>query len=1102
MTRVGVRAALRAAVVLAIAALAPPAHAASYTLDFDGATPGSIFSAGPGGLTFDDSPVVALAGSRAFSPPNILRRQGNCQGGNCASGDHRLVMNFANPARTVSLRAGVPLTENPSCEANACPVARMVGFNAANQVVAVSSEELVDEGDMRLNQPLSMSAAGHLITRAVFAVGADPRTGAVRSAQHTAQIDNLFYDVAETGDPPPPPPPDPPTIEISDPGGNDTFASTDVSVRGRVFAPGGIAEVCVAANVPAAFPARCGQRFDVAADGEFAAGFVPGMRPGDNVIRVWVRDRLNREATSAVNVVVAAGEVDYAIRTIEVNQAVQTKTLPAADEQIEVPAIGRVPGDTYAGVPLAQVKRTIVRVFGEARGASRGVRNVPAVLRAYVRAGGQLRELPYSPLRPTASAAEVAPEADIPRLRAGGVDDWTFLLPTRWTNQREEVTLVAEIAPGSITSPATDCCPANNHFGLKGLVFRPVRAVTVYPVALPYRRTEGTPPVTRTFMPAGPLERYYEDFKKVWPGQVFIAPARPPIDVTDLWSSEDPAAAWNTRLMDTFRDARLFGKVSGLVDAAVGGAGPGPTSATGSPRLSLDLVAHEVGHSIGLAHAHNGGNGGCPEEPAARGPASGIGIDPELGSGGRGRFRMIATEEPGVFDGPGQGPSAIYDYMSYCSDQIANRSWVTPAYWSNQVAALRPGGSLIVDYSPGCCFLGGTTDPMRRMPRVAVREAQAAQPTLAVTATVGPGEDAILNVQERTGVPSATAPGSDVEIVVRNSEGAEVSRTPVAATPLEARPLAGERDRHGRVIDAVVPGAGAASVEVLVGGAVVATRRASANPPRVSLQAPLDRGSIGSGGRLTVRWTASDADGDALVSTVQFSGDGGRRWKTLGVAPAGGESLSVARSELPRSSRGLLRVRTGDGFHAAEASVTRLRTAGARPKAAIVSPRGGTRVLGDTTVTLEGQAFDDDGRPIASERLEWRSGARRLGRGTRIDVRAHRLSRSVTLRATDRAGRVGSHTIRLRVERVAPIFTSLTARRLRSGPNAIRLRAAASLPSSLTVSGAGLRTTRTRIDTKTRTVTLRRSGRARAVYDLRLLLTAEGRRATRTIRVR
>ena len=1099
MKRHGLSAAGLATIV--VLALPSVAAAGTHTLNFDSTAAGTPVGSGPGGLSLNGSPIAFTAGSNAASPPNGLRRAGDCpvppsggMFGQCPSGDNRLEMTFSNPARFVSLRAGIPAT-GPCFETD-CPQARMVGFNAANNVVAVSQITDIFEQNMSNNDPIEITDESQSITRAVFAVGENPEPGGSGyfGYKHTAQIDNLTYNVLEAGDPPPPPAPAPPAIEITDPPEGQSFASTNVNVSGTSSAAAGVADMCAAANAPPDFPVACRRRFSPRPDGGFSVGLIPGMRPGANEIRVWLRDTRGRVATDTVNVRVADGDVDYAVETMEVTQAIQTKQLPAADETLAVPGLGPgdLPADTYDGVPLAEGKQTAVRLFGEARGAAGPVRGVPAILRGYRSVGGRLRELPSSPIAPTGIPTAVDAEADMPVLRASATGGWTFLLPSSWTSGN--IVLVGEVAPGTISEPARDCCPSNNFLALQQVPFSPVRSTVVYPVAL-----EVTDPGTPTVSPAAPLSQWYSELLKVWPGG---------------WSSAAPRAAdaatgqshddLNALLNETYRDAGLGGKISGLFPPTVGGGlGTGPASTTGAITRKLDMVTHEVGHSLNLAHAMSGDactdpNGGDIGTVELRGTINGVGLDPGIWSSGTtGHFKPIAAEEAGVFDATPDAPNFVYDYMSYCSVDSLGKTWVSVGYWANTVRGLREGGEVITDDSPGCCGIGAAADPTV-VPRI-TRGDQSAQPTLSVSAALRPGANEILDVQTGREQPTPSAPGSDVEVVVRDASGGEVSRTPVLASPLEER--TGPQLPPGRFVSAVVPGAGAASVDIVVGGNVVATRSASPSVPQVELRSPGNGDRIGSGGNLAINWSASDGDGGELVSTVEFSADSGRTWKPLGIVRSGGQSLRIARSELPRTNNGELRVTTGDGFNAGSDGVTRLRTAGAKPEVTIVSPPNGTRVRADAPVLLEGSAFDDAGNPIPGRRLEWSSGKKRLGRGESADALAYELGRQVTLQARDSAGRAGSDRIRLRIEKVSPIFTALDARRLGARSKEIDLRVASSLPGTLSVSGKGVRGEREGVGPKEETIEIGIRGSVRDAYALKLKLSAAGKRTSQTLQV-
>jgi len=75
---------------------------------------------------------------------------------------------------------------------------------------------------------------------------------------------------------------------------------------------------------------------------------------------------------------------------------------------------------------------------------------------------------------------------------------------------------------------------------------------------------------------------------------------------------------------------------------------------------------------------------------------------------------------------------------------------------------------------------------------------------------------------------------------------------------------------------------GTASVELRdSSGSVIAKRPVSANSPKVQVTSPSGGEQAPVGGVFTVRWDASDADGDSLTYAVSYSSDGGASWVPL-----------------------------------------------------------------------------------------------------------------------------------------------------------------------------------------------------------------------------
>jgi hypothetical protein len=105
-------------------------------------------------------------------------------------------------------------------------------------------------------------------------------------------------------------------------------------------------------------------------------------------------------------------------------------------------------------------------------------------------------------------------------------------------------------------------------------------------------------------------------------------------------------------------------------------------------------------------------------------------------------------------------------------------------------------------------------------------------------------------------------------------------------------------------------------------GRTLATRDVSRNAPRVFVLAP--RGGHVCGDSLTVRWQASDADGDALSHVVQYSADDGRTWQALAVDERG-TRLTVATGYLAAGDQARIRIVTTDGVNTTTAVSDRFR---------------------------------------------------------------------------------------------------------------------------------------------------------------------------------
>jgi hypothetical protein len=199
--------------------------------------------------------------------------------------------------------------------------------------------------------------------------------------------------------------------------------------------------------------------------------------------------------------------------------------------------------------------------------------------------------------------------------------------------------------------------------------------------------------------------------------------------------------------------------------------------------------------------------------------------------------------------------------------------------------------------------------------------------------------------------------------------------------------------------------AGAVEIRIARDGKTLATRKASAHTPQVQLLAPLGGETWPAGGKASIRWSGSDADGDALFYTVQYSLDNGVSWQTV-AANLTITSVDLDLAWLAGADQARVRVLASDGMHTSIAqTATPLRVANKPPVAAILAPVDGATLVAGQPVTVRGIATDREDDPLPADNLTWILDGIPIGQGdtlhlTRLTTGAHQL----TLRSVDSGG--------------------------------------------------------------------------------------------------
>jgi hypothetical protein len=490
----------------------------------------------------------------------------------------------------------------------------------------------------------------------------------------------------------------------------------------------------------------------------------------------------------------------------------------------------------------------------------------------------------------------------------------------------------------------------------------------------------------------------------------------------------------------------------------------------------LTSVAHELFHLFGRPHASacNGANigvggGTVPAEswpPDQQGYLQSVGLAYNP-TGNSLTYQVIHS-------------TSWYDFMSYCDssgpgDPLASphNAWISVHNWN---AILSSFG-----YS-------AARDASAARPRA--RAAAKVVPSLQVSASVDRAGHVTIIAVDPTTAPPQPRSASPYHLVATDSAGRARIDVPMLAASghIDSRPA-----QPTLLLEAVVPAAAVAGVDVVANGTMLATRRKSAHPPTVTIP----RLPTFHAGNATVRWRAADRDRDALVVDVDYSGDGGRTWNQVWMGP------NVSSARLPdrylfRSTRARIRVVVNDGFQTATAVSRPFSAPGAPPSVRIITPEPGLRQPNDAPLVLSAQVFDDQARLITGRRLRWMLGRRLLGTGARITVSGLPAgTRRIELIARDRSGRTGASSVLVALRATRPLFLTLRVPR-KLGPTArsLRLTVSSSLEATLVVRVAGLRPQRFTVGRGARHPTVRVL-RGHGRLSLRLSLGAG--RLTRTM---
>jgi hypothetical protein len=805
------------------------------------------------------------------------------------------------------------------------------------------------------------------------------------------------------------------------------------------------------------------------------------------------------------------GTYDLRVVGMEITQGIQTQFTPCTTPAQCTSVASLPPSDSdqtvpYQGVTLVRHKKTLVRVFANRKTpqSGPGVDGVTVILEGF-KGNKKLGTLVSSPTSMGSDQSVVTWTQ-----RTDPTKGFPFVLPPDWTDGT--VTLKATVVPplSFIGTSDAECelasCLTNNKLSTTGVTFKRTGIITLATARL-WVKNESLKGISIPccFQSNEGLQRFYPE-----PGQVLnYADAVLPlqdgglqydpisyyasIEVTGLTSSDDaldklddyaddyPGCAWARFCAD-----QIIGMYGNEVTTA-GVSTDNPIAGGNSPYgvgnyRRPDSVTHELSHGYGRAHASNacgGGTGGQVGEfwpPEEEGVADGIGTDLRGGALKIDAARSLGAVGSSNSKAANFQPALWYDYMSYCRVKntivpAADKGiWTSVRGWEENVvgisAAAAAHGRLNASIASASASAASVAAPAGP-DGVGAHAAGIQANLLRVRAKSGPGPGSeVTSIKPRSGKALAGPTGAAYAARTLNASGAVLATVPMKGTIGAIEP---EGLYTSLVAD--VPSAGAARVEVLLNGAVIASRARSADAPTVQIRTPRAGARIGRRGLVTVSWTAADADGPSAfyATTVDYSPDDGKHWRPVYLGPAAA-TITIPSYLFGGSPRARVRVRVNDGFNESAAISGRFVALGRSPNVLITSPPPRTRVRADEELYLAGRAADDQQVPLRGRSLRWKIGRRLLGRGGQISaVGLPAGRRRIVLEARDRNGRVGRASVPITVVAVAPRVISLS-RPARLGRSARfwNLRLATSIPATLSVGAQ-----RFRVGRRARNVRLR-----------------------------
>jgi hypothetical protein len=435
------------------------------------------------------------------------------------------------------------------------------------------------------------------------------------------------------------------------------------------------------------------------------------------------------------------------------------------------------------------------------------------------------------------------------------------------------------------------------------------------------------------------------------------------------------------------------------------------------------VLAHEIGHRVGLSHVSCSGTEGSPDEdfpwpnpncaianlneegfygfdvlyevlPPAGGPTV-ISNDPSVGAPNQG-FPLMGYTWPKYID-------AYHWCMTLQNMGVDCDPATTPQ--------LADGGFERLAGSIQAALIPLGLPPARQPsgPYLLVSGTVQAQPLEAsILQTIGLPEPP--SDMDKDDAALDTETGFDVALL--DADGAVLAAAPIFTSTINHEPV----DPIAFLTELPLA-PGAATLVIRYQGETVAERSFSSSAPSVQLLSP-NGGEVFTG-PFEIHWHGSDPDGEPLTYTLQYSPDAGETWQVVALGLTGDSYQVLSLYNLTGSDQGKIRVLASDGARSGtDESDGVFSVPNTPPMPALQSPAHLAVFPAGARVPLYGSATDREDGVLPPEALTWESNLDGfLGTGDRLEPSDLSPGYHVlTLTAEDDQGAIGQAQVGINID--------------------------------------------------------------------------------------